>query len=531
MDGKLIVYKPLYFADKADCGYCHGSKSEIGNYYALESWHRYLAGDTAATEALDKATIRSCTVGFQCETMPVERYDRMCNMGFRRSGRFIYKMDPLRNCCRLYTIRTTPSEVNLTKELRKCINRYRTHLKSSGISAGGDDEKPDIEETDFPFINDIVEIESGVDHDTFYTKFGPATYTDEKYELFAKYQETIHHDYDHSPKGFKRFLCDAPFSKDVIMGTQEEWEQLNNWKAMKSGEKLLRVGPVHESYYHNGKLIALAVIDFLPSGISSVYFIWHPDYHKWSLGKLSALRELAILEKVNLSYYYLGYYIEDCKKMKYKANYGGEILDTSTEHYYNLKQVNKMIEGGKLFIVGDTTKNIDREPPLNQAFDKCAYRKPVAIPNQSTLDENMDNVVEKIYGTSSEVFKSFYLEGTVKALNKYGVDYNIHQRPKDKFRLGNTMSQQDMASDDATPDFDIPLIFPGLVPLWELQELLDSGRLQQALVGKTLIFELETGSMRLFGPWDYEDEETKTAVCNVVRLLGLEMTSQSLVAI
>lgn len=526
MDDKLIVYKPMYFADKADCGYCHGSKADSGNYYALKSWYQYLSANRKDDATSDKATIRSCTVGFQCESMPVENYDRMCNMGFRRSGLFVYKTDPLRNCCRLYTIRTTPGEVELTKELRKCINRYRTHLGLNKM------EPPkDIEESQYKFVNDIVSVEAQVENSTFHTKFGPAIYTDEKYELFVKYQELIHNDYDHSKKGFKRFLCDAPFSKAVIMGTEEEWEQLNNWKTMKTGEKLLRVGPVHESYYHNGKLIALAITDFLPSGISSVYFIWHPDYHKWSLGKLSALRELALLEKSNLDYYYLGYYIEDCKKMKYKANYGGELLDTSTERYYSIKQVNLMIQEGKLFITGDTTKEYTREPPLNDAFDKCSFRDTIEIQKGTTANEKMGNVVERVYGTNSRVFEPSYLQETVRVLNDYGVDYDINQRPKDKFRLENTMSNQEIASDDITPNFNIPLILPGIVPLWELRELLETNRLQRQLVAKTLIFDMHTASMRLFGPWEYEDNDTKTAVCNVVRLLGLEMASHSIIAV
>ena len=31
-------------------------------------------------------------------------------------------------------------------------------------------------------------------------------------------------------------------------------------------------------------------------------------------------------DKLNYSWYYLGYYIEDCVKMKYKLKFGGELL-------------------------------------------------------------------------------------------------------------------------------------------------------------------------------------------------------------
>src|ERR1700733_2930878 len=42
------------------------------------------------------------------------------------------------------------------------------------------------------------------------TTLEPASYTDEKSALFAKYQQTIHHDYDSSPSGFRRFLVSSP---------------------------------------------------------------------------------------------------------------------------------------------------------------------------------------------------------------------------------------------------------------------------------------------------------------------------------
>lgn len=38
----------------------------------------------------------------------------------------------------------------------------------------------------------------------------PASYTDEKYALFDKYQKTIHHDHKSSPSDFRRFLVDSP---------------------------------------------------------------------------------------------------------------------------------------------------------------------------------------------------------------------------------------------------------------------------------------------------------------------------------
>jgi arginyl-tRNA--protein-N-Asp/Glu arginylyltransferase len=46
-------------------------------------------------------------------------------------------------------------------------------------------------------------------------------------------------------------------------------------------------------------LIGISVIDILPYCISSVYFIWHPDWAWASLGKLSALHEIALSVEMN----------------------------------------------------------------------------------------------------------------------------------------------------------------------------------------------------------------------------------------
>jgi arginine-tRNA-protein transferase len=47
-------------------------------------------------------------------------------------------------------------------------------------------------------------------------------------------------------------------------------------------------------YKIDGKTIGISVIDILPTCVSSVYFIWDPEYAWASLGKLSALFEVAI---------------------------------------------------------------------------------------------------------------------------------------------------------------------------------------------------------------------------------------------
>jgi len=82
-------------------------------------------------------------------------------------------------------------------------------------------------------------------------------------------------------------------------------------------------GTFHQQYRVNGNLIAVGVVDVLPQGLSSVYVFYDPDFcHNVApLGKYTVLREIQWAQEHKLPYYYLGYYIESCVKMRYKADY------------------------------------------------------------------------------------------------------------------------------------------------------------------------------------------------------------------
>lgn len=493
MSERLIITRPHYFSDsKSHCGYCSGHKERNEDYYSLNSW--YLADPGS--------TVENCTVGFQAELMSVEMYGRLCDMGYRRSGKFLYKADMLRNCCRLYTIRTTPDQVCISKEFKSTVKKFRKQVTPAGSAPRAGKEQ-------FNYIREILETENS--SKDFRTSFEPAVFTQEKYQLFAKYQEHVHDDFKHNAKSFKRFLCDSPFSKETIMGSKQEWEQLNNWKSMAPTEKLQRLGPAHECYYYKDDLIALAVTDFLPSGISSVYFIWDPDYHKWSLGKLSALRELSITSKTNLDYYYMGYYIDDCPKMNYKAKYGGELLDVCTQHYVPLSQLNELKSPGKLFVIEQKSDGTSSgEKPLNKAL---------ALPVKH-FDGTMAlaNTAEDIYGPNGSAYQQ--ANDAANRLSSAGVPYTIEERP---FGIKGPEEEDDQP-------LRIPNVFPGLVPLNEITEMVLHGDIQ-SLQGNVTFFEMYQGSIKMLRNFSDESPEMKKILCDVVRLIGLENTKGVLLII
>jgi len=74
-------------------------------------------------------------------------------------------------------------------------------------------------------------------------------------------------------------------------------------------------------YYDNDKLIAVDLIDVLNEGISSIYFYYDPDYAHLSLGKYSLYKQIEYAQTAKLKWIYLGYYVQDCPSLSYKAEY------------------------------------------------------------------------------------------------------------------------------------------------------------------------------------------------------------------
>jgi arginine-tRNA-protein transferase len=83
--------------------------------------------------------------------------------------------------------------------------------------------------------------------------------------------------------------------------------------------------------WHDNVLISVAVTDVLNDALSAVYTFYHPDYRDNGLGVFSILNQLSIAKQMKKNYLYLGYQIDDCKKMNYKNRYFPyqELVDNS----------------------------------------------------------------------------------------------------------------------------------------------------------------------------------------------------------
>ena len=70
-----------------------------------------------------------------------------------------------------------------------------------------------------------------------------------------------------------------------------------------------------------GKLLGVAVTDNLPDGLSAVYTFFDPEEKRRALGVLAVLWQIEQTKARKLPWLYLGYWIKECAKMSYKANY------------------------------------------------------------------------------------------------------------------------------------------------------------------------------------------------------------------
>ena len=72
----------------------------------------------------------------------------------------------------------------------------------------------------------------------------------------------------------------------------------------------------------NEPLLACALTDRLPDGLSMVYSFFEPDDERRSLGAHMILDHVALARELNLPYVYLGYWVDGSQKMDYKRSFG-----------------------------------------------------------------------------------------------------------------------------------------------------------------------------------------------------------------
>ncbi|KAK8949771.1 Arginyl-tRNA--protein transferase 1 [Platanthera guangdongensis] len=176
------------------------------------------------------------------------------------------------------------------------------------ISEGTSDKKTESSSThssaNIPFKKRKLEI-----------RLKRSSFDPEEFSLYKRYQINIHGDLPDkvTESSYRRFLVDTPI---IFVPPTSSSRSV----------PACGFGSFHQQYVIDGKLVAVGVIDILPRCLSSKYLFWDPDLSFLSLGKYSALQEINWVKDSHeqcssLQYYYLGFYIHSCNKMRYKAAY------------------------------------------------------------------------------------------------------------------------------------------------------------------------------------------------------------------
>ena len=121
-----------------------------------------------------------------------------------------------------------------------------------------------------------------------------AKFNDEYFELYCRYLNSRHVD------------------SSMANPSKEEFEQFLycDWSNTQFIELRL-----------DGQLVAIAVTDVMSDGVSAVYSFFEPEMRKRSLGTYCILQQIEYTKNLETDYVYLGYWINNHKKMHYKSKF------------------------------------------------------------------------------------------------------------------------------------------------------------------------------------------------------------------
>ena len=74
-------------------------------------------------------------------------------------------------------------------------------------------------------------------------------------------------------------------------------------------------------FRHHGTLLGCSVVDILDDGLSAIYTYFSPQMEQRSPGTLAVLCLIELAREMGLPYVYLGYWIDQCRKMSYKRRF------------------------------------------------------------------------------------------------------------------------------------------------------------------------------------------------------------------
>lgn len=75
------------------------------------------------------------------------------------------------------------------------------------------------------------------------------------------------------------------------------------------------------AYYLGDQLIAIGFVDHLKNSLSAIYYFYDPELRDRSLGTFNVMSVINKAASMNMPYIYLGYYVQGCRSLEYKAKF------------------------------------------------------------------------------------------------------------------------------------------------------------------------------------------------------------------
>jgi arginyl-tRNA--protein-N-Asp/Glu arginylyltransferase len=186
------------------------------------------------------------------DEVPSEIYHQFMDANFRRSGKLIYQPS-CASCRECKSLRVPVANFSPNKSQRRCWKRNQD-------------------------LNVQVHSQSEA--------------SDEKFELYSRYQRDWHGKEGGTVNEFAEFLYASPV--DTI---EFEYRDPQN------------------------RLLGVGICDVCSMSLSSVYYFFDPRESSRSLGTFGAMQEIEYARQRAIPYYYLGYWIGACAAMNYKASF------------------------------------------------------------------------------------------------------------------------------------------------------------------------------------------------------------------
>ena len=185
--------------------------------------------------------------------MTAHTYSQLSDMGFRRSGHYVYR--PQCSGCQSCISVRVPVHSFLAKR-----NQKRAWARNQDLT-----------------VNAVA-----------------AEWNEQHYALYARYISARHRDgdmYPPTPRQYREFLT-------------SEW-----------------ANTIFLEFRRGDRLLALAVTDLLANGLSAVYTFYDPLETYRSLGTFAILWQINEAKRRQLPYLFLGYWVRQAERMRYKTQF------------------------------------------------------------------------------------------------------------------------------------------------------------------------------------------------------------------